>query len=133
MNTWRNYFRPFALVLGTAWLVASTGCYNWAVAPEGTAVAAQQPKNLRLTLTDGRIMDLFEARMVGDSLLVGLTTARGRATVPVALVRTVEVSHMDTGKTAGVTIVVLGVIVAALAAFADFHTNPFNGGSPAGY
>lgn len=117
LQTFRTCVRPLALVIGTGWLVSSTGCYNWAVAPEGTAVATQQTQgHLRLTLTDGRTMDLLDARMIGDSLLIGMTAARGRATVPVALVRTVEVSHMDTGKTVGLVAGIVAGLGAGLLA-----------------
>jgi hypothetical protein len=92
------------------------GCSAWQVqtAPVREVAAAPVPR-ARVTLRDGARMQLWNARVEGDSLVGQLTDDTARTVFAVADVATVETWEPDTAQTVKMTaIVVLGVAYALL-------------------
>jgi hypothetical protein len=96
--------------------VSMSGCSAWQVrtAPVREAVVGPVPRT-RVTLRDGARMQVWSARLEGDSLvghLTGDTTRTAFAVADVALLETWEPSKAQTAKMT--VIVVLGVAYAIL-------------------
>jgi hypothetical protein len=117
LHLFRTRLRPLALVVGTSWAFTSTGCYSWRAAPGGTSVAAQRAVDLRLKLKDGRRAELYNARVIGDSLVGTAWDERletgVRASVALAQVLTVEARQYSPGKTtaAVAALAITGLVV----------------------
>lgn len=94
-----------------ALLVSGSACSTWQVrsAPVREVVAAPLPR-ARVTLRDGARMQLWEARVEGDSLVGHLTDDPARTAFALADVATVETWEPSAAKTAQMTVmVVLGL------------------------
>jgi hypothetical protein len=111
-------YRPLAATLAVLMLA---GCTKWSGAsdPVDQYVRAEEPYEVRLTLTDGRVVPLWDVEMVGDTI-VGFTErpSKGisqrerqqRAGYPLD-----EVARLEQHKTDAVlTIVGVAVIVGVL-------------------
>lgn len=119
--TFRTCLRPLALVVGTGWLVASTGCYGWhAQARSVSEVIATSPSYVRLTLNDGEKLELRWPRVETDSLVGFVRFVRTdtfnqdstRVAVLLASASRVETHGINDGRTMALTI---GVAVGTLA------------------
>lgn len=115
---------PLALpALVTLLTLPAAGCRTWRAVPADGATPARLAERLdgrrdvRATLADGRVVELRDARLVGDSIvgLTGAPSARGAVAVR-------DVAHLDEqvvsrGRTTGLALgstlvlVVLGTVV----------------------
>ncbi len=132
----------------TAWLAASaTGCTSWQtvnVSPE-QLIAEQHPKQLRVTSQDGSRMEIQGPSTSGDTLLGTIrTTVTGRhptgqgqyttstrtvageqAQILFSDVTRIETRHVSEGKTIGLVVGILAVVVGALVAYGIALNNMF--------
>jgi hypothetical protein len=128
MNTWRNCFRLLALVLGTGWLVASTGCYEYRAIPVGDV---RPQDHIRVTRSDSSQTVLEHPVLRGDTLAgtrpltqeqmrAGMWRSADSVRIPLADVRQVSKSSFSPGRTVGLVAgmaagtVGLGVILLCL-------------------
>lgn len=96
-----------------------SGCHKWVPvhATVEDAVAASRLESVRITMSDGRILDLENATVEGDSV-IGF--APQRTALPVEQVQIVE---RRTGDTLGTVGLIVGIIaVAGLIECADSDT-----------
>jgi hypothetical protein len=116
---------PVRRVVGCV-LIASylPACTSWRMQEVSPAqvVAEQQPEKIRVTLTDSSQVTLQRPSVSGDTLRgveqVGQTSrvvTRGHSAIPLSNVAYVSVSETSAGKTAGLVIVGLGVVVFGVA------------------
>ena len=97
------------IVLPLTLMAFLSGCHKWVPvhATIEDAVAASRLESVRITMSDGRILDLKNATVEGDSV-IGF--APQRTALPIEQVQTVERRKGDTLGTVGL---VVGIIVAA--------------------
>jgi hypothetical protein len=78
-------------------------------------IADERPVELRLTLHDGRRLEVRGLRIVGDTLTGVTSDGREQVSVALSAVRAVEVARLDGVKTAVAT-VGIGIGIAAILA-----------------
>jgi hypothetical protein len=99
-------------------VVFLSACHKWVPlhAPVETAIQAEQPHPVRLTLADGRRLELLNASVVADSV-VGASNGRHgeltplRTAVSLAEVRSVEGRRGDALATVGVVLPSVAAVV----------------------
>ena len=85
-----------------------SGCYKWSAQP-GPATSHEAPERARITLSDGRVVELRSLEIRGDSVVgFAKTESRGRTgqpvwgdtlqTYPLADVTEFEVRQIDKGR-----------------------------------
>ncbi len=114
-----------------------SGCYKWSVQP-APATLDEAPERVRITLSDGRVVELRSLEIRGDSVVGFAKTGPSRRagqpvwgdtlqTYPLA-----DVMVFEVGKTAVVRIVVISALaVAFVAGFLAFTTSLEAGARPA--
>jgi hypothetical protein len=125
---WRDSLarRGTAIFLGISFLFQVSGCASWSVqkAPPAQVLTQKSYNVVRLTLSDGNRVQVFEPRLAADSLrgyTGGASAERQSRPISVALsdIRDLEIWRFDTGKTVllaagiGATIVLVAAIAAA--------------------
>jgi hypothetical protein len=120
---------PTKLPISLLLLASTTACYNWRTDPPspGATVTTLTSRVVRLTLLDGRRLEVADPNIVHDTLrawnLRDLDTGRRvQVTVPVSQIRQVETRRMSAGKTTALTLgigVPVGLAVAALVALSN--------------
>ena len=98
------------------WLImlAATGCTTYRVEtrPLPEVIEAEQPRVIRVTLSDDRIVELYQPTVQADSLRGHLSpTAVGRLSYPLMSVRSASVRRFHLGRTALVVLSVGGGIL----------------------
>lgn len=96
-------------------LTAVTACTTWSrqSAPPAEVVSKHPGALVRVTRTDHSVITLRDASVANDSL-VGTTDdkARLRVAMPVADVASVDTREVSAGRTAGLGVGVVGVVLA---------------------
>ena len=96
-------------------LAAASACTTWSHqhAPPAQVVSQHPGALVRVTRTDHSVITLRGAAIVNDSL-VGTTddSARLRVAMPVADVASVDTREVSAGRTAGLGVGVVGVVLA---------------------
>jgi len=104
--------RAASLIL-TVWVVLGpTACHVWTTAPALPAAAngiSGEPRIVRLTLTDGRVMDLRNPAIRNDSIN-GVIADGGSIAFPLGQVRQLDRPRFSGGRTAAL---VIGISAAA--------------------
>ncbi len=97
------------IVLPHTLMAFLSGCHKWVPvhATIEDAVAASRLESVRITMSDGRILDLKNATVEGDSV-IGF--APQRTALPIEQVQTVERRKGDTLGTVGL---ILGIVAVA--------------------
>jgi hypothetical protein len=100
------------LVLGLL-LGSAGGCTAWHAQPGPVprVAAASRGDRLRIVRNDDRVVEIADARLVGDSIVGSGGTPPGRIAIAVADVRRVEARRPDALLT---TALVVGVVVASI-------------------
>ena len=108
-------------------LVLAAGCTTWSKSGMPASVSASQdlPSMIRVHLKDGRKLTLEHASVVGDSLIGDLRapsrrghepSEKGRVAVALADIESVEKNHFNVAVTALTLGLIVGVLLAVLAA-----------------
>ena len=98
-----------------------TGCYKWSVQP-ASAISDEPPENARITLFDGKVVELQSPEIRGDSVVgFAKTESRGRTGQPVwgdtlQTYPLADVMVFEERKTDTVRIVVTSAVAVALVA-----------------
>ena len=95
-------------------------CSTWRVqtGPTPEVLGSQKPRMVRLSLRSGERIQLFDAALIGDSV-VGFTVPSRRPGAQRLAVAAADVTKVEFQKTNAVlTVVAIGVIVLAVAALA---------------
>ena len=100
--------------------LTTTACSSWhtEAAPAPAVLSEKHPSFIRVELTSGKRIDIYDAKLQGDSI-VGLTARRGKAAAYPIAVATKEVKHVATRKfSAGRTAMAVVAITLAASAIA---------------
>ncbi len=115
--------RAASLIL-TAWVaLGPTGCQVWTTAPPLPAAANGiygEPKLVRLTLNDGRVMNLRNPAIRNDSIngvIADGESRGGRIAFPLGQVRQLDRQQVSGGRTVAL---VIGIGAAAAVTFIGF-------------
>jgi hypothetical protein len=104
--------RAASLIL-TVWAVLGpTGCHVWTTAPPLPAAAngiSGEPKRVRLTLNDGRVMNMRNPVIRNDSI-IGVIEDGGSIAFPLGQVRQLDRPRLSKGRTVAL---VIGISAAA--------------------
>ena len=101
--------RGIALILAT---ILTSGCMTWrpVVGPQ-SYLTAERPSHVRASLAGGQIVELYNPTVVANDLVgfqqKGVDSTR--ISIPMQIVRVVEVWQKDDGATTTLTLVLAGV------------------------
>jgi hypothetical protein len=110
--------RPIGLALGAALAAQLVGCSPLSARADSPADVAPRefPKHVRLTLNDGSTVELFQSRLVGDSIHGSLAN-----TTPTAVATAAVTSWEGSRRSGSRTLVAIGVLtVILIVTFAAF-------------
>lgn len=114
--------RAASLIL-TVWVaLGPTGCQVWTTAPPLPAAANGiygEPKLVRLTLNDGRVMNLRNPAIRNDSIN-GVIADGGWIAFPLGQVRQLDRPHVSRGRTVALVIGIGAAAYVTLIAFAIY-------------
>ena len=98
--------RLIACILLPCYLVACMSWQTQEITPE-QVLAEKQPDKVRVTLTDGSQVEVYQPRVSGDTLM-GLREGQ-QVSIPLASVTQLELREGDTGKSIAAAGIVVGV------------------------
>lgn len=111
----RTRLRPGIAVLLA--LASLAGCQRWTTveSPVASTVERNQPKTIRITMTDGRVMELEFPSVEGDSL-AGSIGGEPQPPVAIAGIERLEFRQSNVGLTvlsiAGAAAIVVAIVLA---------------------
>ena len=98
--------RLIACILLPAYLAACSTWTTQEVSPQ-QVIGEEQPDMVRVTLTDGSQVEVYQPRVSGDTLM-GLREGQ-QVSIPLASVTQLELREGDTGKSIAAAGIVVGV------------------------